>query len=143
MGPAAQEILEGTFICLTGVDDYIQQFIHMLQFPSPEVHHHQVSATLCPEDFIKHWRKAKERTSSSPSGLHFGHYKAATQSPELAFLHARFTQLVFMSGISLSWYQSSLQVILEKKAGKIHVDDLWAILLMEADFNAASFLGHG
>jgi len=76
--------------------------------------------------------------------LHFGHYKAATASPTIAHLHAHFTQLVFMTGISLSRYQLGLQVILEKKAGAIHVDLLWAILLMEADFNAAMklLIGH-
>jgi len=88
-----------------------------------------------PEDFIKHWKHTKECTSSSLSGLHFGHYKAATKSWELAHLYAWFTQLVFMTGLSLSWYQASLQVILKKKAGNIHVDNLQAILLFEGDFN--------
>jgi len=42
-----------------------------------------------------------------------------------------------MTGISLNRYQLGLQVILEKKAGTIHMDMLRAILLMEADFNTA------
>jgi len=42
-----------------------------------------------------------------------------------------------MTGLSLSRYQAGLQVILEKKAGNIHVDNLRAILLMEGDLNAA------
>jgi len=75
-------------------------------------------ATLRPKDFIQPWQKAKEQTSSLPSGLHFGHYKAAAHFPELAFLHAQFTQLVFMSGISLLHYQLGLQVLLEKRRAK-------------------------
>jgi len=49
-----------------------------------------------------------------------------------------------MMGISLSHYQSGLQVILEKKPGVINIDFLQAILLIEADFNAAMklFIGH-
>jgi len=96
------------------------------------------------EAFCAHWHKARESTSSSYSGLHFGHYKLVAADPGLAHIHAQFTQLVFMTGITLSWYQSSLQVILEKKANMIHVDLLCTILLMEADFNAAMkiFLGH-
>jgi len=49
-----------------------------------------------------------------------------------------------MTGISLSHYQSSLQVILEKKPGAINIDLLQAILLIEADFNAAMklLIGH-
>jgi len=42
-----------------------------------------------------------------------------------------------MTGLSLSRYQTGLQVILEKKAGNIHVDNLWAIFLFEGDFNGA------
>jgi len=136
-GPAAKAILEGTFSCLPDLDDATKQFIEALQFPSPCSRASTVSAVLTPDDFIAHWKRAKERTSSSPSGLHFGHYKAATHLPKLAHLHARFTQLVFMTGLSLSRYQKGLQVILEKKAGNIHVDNLRAILLMEGDFNGA------
>jgi len=96
------------------------------------------------EAFCNHWCRARESSSSSYSGLHFGHYKAATASPSIAHLHARFTQPVFMSGILLSHYQSGLQVILEKKVGAIHVDLLWVILLMEVDINAAMkiLIGH-
>ncbi len=136
-GSAAQEILAGTFTCPPGLDEHTRLFIEALQFPSVEARHSTISLLLRPEDFIAHWRHAKEKTSSSPSGLHFGHYKAATYSLPLAHLHARFTQLIFQTGLSISRFQAGLQVILEKKAGNIHVDNLHAILLMEGDFNAA------
>jgi len=42
-----------------------------------------------------------------------------------------------MTGLSLSRFQAGLQVILEKKASNIHVDNLHAILLMEGNLNAA------
>jgi len=67
-------------------------------------------------------------------GLHFGHYKATSYSPILAHLYSQFTQLVFMTGLSLSQFQAGLQVILEKSwqhpCGNLH-----AILLMEGDLN--------
>jgi len=44
--------------------------------------------------------------------------------------------MVFNHGYSLSCWQSSLQVLLEKKPGAIHVADLWALGLFKADFNA-------
>jgi len=123
-------------------DEYMCLFIEALRWPAiqPDL----ISTILNTEAFCSHWRWVRESTSSSFSGLHFGHYKAAATSPSIAHLHARFTQRVFMMGISLSCYQSGLQVILEKKAGAIHVDLLRAILLMEADFNAAMklLIGH-
>jgi len=141
-GAAAQAILEGTYQCPPETDEYTRLFIEALRWPAnrPDL----ISTILNTEAFCRHWRRARESTSSSFSGLHFGHYKAAAYSPTIAHLHARFTQLVFMTGISLSRYQSGLQVILEKKAGAIHVDLLRAILLMEADFNAAMklLIGH-
>jgi len=141
-GPAAKSILEGTYICPPDTDDYTRQFIDALRWPAlrPEL----ISTILSPDAFCAHWKRARERTSSSISGLHFGHYKAAAKSTDLAHLHARFTQLVFMTGISLSRYQSGLQIILEKKPGAINIDLLRAILLIEADFNAAMklLIGH-
>jgi len=141
-GPAATQILEGTYQCPPDTDDYTRKFIAALQWPAS--HPELVSSILTPEAFCSHWKRAKEKTSSSISGLHFGHYKAASHSYDIASLHSRFTQLVFMTGISLSRYQSGLQVILEKKPGAINIDLLRAILLMEADFNAAMkiLVGH-
>jgi len=60
MGLAATAILEGTFQCPPGVDNFTQKFITALQFPSLAAHRSQVSSLLRPEDFIAHWRRVKE-----------------------------------------------------------------------------------
>jgi len=81
----------------------MQAFIEGLQFPLLVIYHSKISVLLCPENFISNWHCAKdEKTSSSPSSLHFGHFKAVVglDFPDLAYLHARFTQLVFMMGFS-------------------------------------------
>ncbi len=54
------------------------------------------------------------------------------------------TEMAFNHGYSLSCWQSSLQVLLEKKPGSIHVADLCALGLLEADFNASMkiLVGH-
>jgi len=114
-GKAAQEILEDTFNCPLELNKHTCQFIEALKSPLAEARQATVSLVLCPEDFIAHWKHAKEKTSSSPSGLHFGHYKLATYSPAIAHLHARFTQLIFLVGLSISRFQAGLQVILEKR----------------------------
>jgi len=87
-----------------------------------------------------HWHKARESTSSSYSGLHFGHYKAVASSSHITYLHTRFTQLV----INDQFILVMVQVILEKMVGVIHVILLCAILLMAANFNGTMkiLIGH-
>jgi hypothetical protein len=81
--------------------------------------------------------KAKERTSSLLSTLHFGHYKAVIDNDKLNKMHAVFVDITINSGYSPKRWQKGLTVMLEKKQGVILVSKLRAILLMEADFNFA------
>jgi len=75
MGEAAKAILQGTFVCPPGVDEATRQFIKALQFPSLQACQAHILAILRPEDFIQHWKQAKEHTSSLLSGLYFRHYR--------------------------------------------------------------------
>ncbi len=49
-----------------------------------------ISSKIKTEDFQNYWRKANEKTSSSISGLHFGHYKSAAENKSISKLHAMF-----------------------------------------------------
>jgi len=100
-GIAARSILNGTYVCPPDTDEYMRQFVDALKWPllQPQL----ISSVLTSANFCTHWKHARECNSSSYSGLHFGHYKAATLVSSLAHLHARFTQLVFMTSISLSY----------------------------------------
>ena len=40
----------------------------------------ELKIDVAPEEFRYFWRRVKERTSSSRSGIHYGHYKAAAHS---------------------------------------------------------------
>jgi len=64
--------------------------------------------------------------------------------PRIAEFHALITEMAFKHGYSLSHWQPSLQVLLEKKPGAICIADLHALGLLEADFNAAMkiLVGH-
>jgi len=94
-----------------------------------------VSKSLSRKDYKRYWKKAKERTSSSFSSLHFGHWKVAADDDFLAEIHSLICDIALDSGYSLLRWQSGLTIMIKKKAGVIQVDKLWAILLMEADFN--------
>jgi len=95
----------------------------------------QTSLEISREDFIAYWHHACKCTSSSLSGAHFGHYKAMASLLYLAEIHALMTQMPFTVAYTPHQWQAGLQVVLQKKAGVIHVDRLCAILLFEGNFN--------
>jgi len=80
-GAEAQAILHGTYVCPPESNEYTRLFVEALRWPRS--HPDIISTILSPEAFCTHWRRAKEHTSSSYSGLHFGHYKAVAYSPLL------------------------------------------------------------
>jgi len=112
----------------------MQQLISLLQIP-PWVF--PVPSGISQDDFISHLRCCHEHTSSSYSGLHYGHYKVSVDCPCIARFYALITEMAFKYGYSCSCWQSILQVFLEKKPGSIHVADLYTLGLLEADFNAS------
>lgn len=93
-----------------------------------------VSDQITEEDWKK-WRRSKEDTSSSESGLHFGHYKVSAKECLLAQFHALKSTLILKHGIVLDRWSRGLSVMLEKMFGCTLISKLRSILLMEADFN--------
>ena len=95
----------------------------------------EVTVTISPEEFKYFWKKITENTSSSISGIHYGHYKAAALSDPLAAFMAKKITLIARTGVPPDRWSYGLTVMLEKIAGIALVNKLRAILLMEADFN--------
>ena len=139
----AQEVLEGTYQPPEGTDAETVGMLRLIAEVAAKMRHHPIAVTITKEDFIQYWRRASEKTSSSYSNLHFGHWKAASRNEGLAELHAMFIQSVCQSGTYLERWSTGLTVMLEKIAGNFRVDKLRAILLMEADFNFANKLLFG
>ena len=94
-----------------------------------------VNGLILQERWQQRWKKVKEDTSSSQSGLHFGHYIAGTDCDFISQFHALRVSLALKKGIALERWSKDLSVMLEKMFGVQLVSKLRAILLMEADFN--------
>jgi hypothetical protein len=87
------------------------------------------------DDYKSFWKRVKESTSSSISGLHFGVYKATSSSDLISSFLADKLTVVGSYGCPPSRWGCGLQVMLEKVAGVALVNKLRAILLMEGDYN--------
>ena len=130
--PGANRILQGNIPEEWKDNKYLELFLSLLKYPEIRKN---ISEKIDTKDFIQYWRKAKERTSSSISGIHFGHYIGACDSEGLSNLHATFLDLVVSTGCIVTRWVKGLSVMLEKIKGNINVEKLRAILLMEADYN--------
>ena len=82
----ADQVPDGTFTPPPGTDSVTCAILELPQCPDQATQ--DFSVAVSPEEHQKHWKRAKEDTSSSMSGPHFGHWKAATDSKSLSEVHA-------------------------------------------------------
>ena len=80
--------------------------------PSGRVQGPERSVSL--ESHVEGWHKAKEQTSSGPSGITFAHFKAGTRDPVVAEFEALMTSIPYETGISPDRWQNGTNVMLEK-----------------------------
>ncbi len=71
----------------------------------------------------------------SESECHLSHYKAAAHNQYLYALHTSKLTLAATARIQLAWWGNRLIVLLEKVFGKIYIDKIRAICLLEVDYN--------
>ena len=131
----AQQIVEGSFEIPDEIDDSTALILEEIGKIGVKMTNGDVTITITPEEFQYFWKRVKERTSSSLSGIHYGHYKAAAHSDRISSFLAKKITLISRTGCPPERWSYGLTVMLEKIAGLALVSKLRAILLMEADFN--------
>jgi hypothetical protein len=136
-GPAAEAILRGTFTIPEEVDEWAAKLIPFLARPEKvnQGNYIRPPIAVTTKSHCDGWRKAKERTSSGPSGIPFAHFKSGLKNDTVKEFKAVMTSIPYETGISPERWQQGTDVMLEKQTGNFWVDKLRAILLYEADFN--------
>ena len=89
------------------------------------------------EEFQASFKAANEKTSSSPSGLHYGIWKAAAEVTDLAEMHAQMTSLPFLYGFTCERWKKFIDCILEKSPGVVEIHTVRIIVLVEGQWNTA------
>ena len=134
-GPVAQQILEGTYEYPPDLDPATRLLFEEAAATYATLSPTEIATYVTPDDFQQFWQHTREHTGSSYSGLHFGHYIAASFCPDLSLLHVAKLSICARNGVSLACWGQGLTVLLEKILGNVFVHKLRAICLLEADFN--------
>jgi hypothetical protein len=141
--PASRAILDGTYKTPTNSDRATAELFDEIAAIRAVIPKNSVDITITPSQWIQYWQVVNEETSSSESGLHFGHYKVGGKSDIIAHYHAARVTVTLAHAIQLKRWSWGLSVMLEKTLGVTLVSKLRAILLMEADFNATNKIVYG
>jgi hypothetical protein len=141
---ASRAVLAGDYIGEDDIDPATQELFDACARIREIVPADSVSDRITGGDWSRHWsRGIREETSSSESGIHFGHIIASAASPLLSHAYATQCSIVLRRGIQLDRWSRGLSVMLEKLRGCTLISKLRSILLMEADFNAVNKLIYG
>ena len=141
--PTSQAVLDGTYKMPADSDQATAKLFTEITALRALIPKDSVSITITPSQWKQYWQVVNKETSSSESGLHFGHYKVGGKSDIIAHYHAARVIVTLAHAIQLERWSRGLSVMLEKTLGITLVSKLQAILLMEADFNAMNKIVYG
>jgi hypothetical protein len=129
-------VLNGTFD-FDGMADVIEihDFIKGMQYPDPTTPTPLIDATIDDESLISAIAHTRKRTSSSPSGRHYGHYRTLLQSPLILGLIASLADFCFRWGVTMTRWNKVIQPQLPKDNGTPRLNRIRRITLIEADLN--------
>ena len=130
MSTVAQNILEGTYQFPEDFDQATKELCEECARIRTIIPKDSIRTSINKDEWRGHWQKAKEDTSSSYSGRHFGHYKAGRSSDYISHFQVVLASLIFHRGIVLDRWAVGLSVMLEKILGCRLVSKLRSILLM-------------
>jgi len=133
--PLGKSIIEGDFLPPPDISTATAALLSEIGELGKQFADNHINIEISPTEFSSIWSKAKEKTSSSMSGVHFGHYIVAAKSKFMSTVLAKKVSLIARTGSPPQRWRNVLMVMIEKKLGCALVGKLRAILLKEADDN--------
>ena len=138
MSPLANKVLEGEVT--TELDQFpatVRAWIQQFKRTEKEKKCRPIDGFIFPDEFQHSFKTVRERTSSSPSGIHYTYWKCIASDNEMSSYCAAMMRMPFMYGFMNDRWAKCIDVMLEKKAGERKIHQLRIIGLVEADFNTA------
>ena len=109
------------------------QLLEVLRRPPPSKYNKQ--AMITPAQYVSCYKRLNEKISSSVSGMHLGHWKAALESLSLVQMYATKMSLPYVHGFNPARWRMVVDVCLPKDEGKFYSHRMRIIRLVESDFN--------
>ncbi len=141
--PASKAVLDGMYLPPLNSDKATKELFGKIAAIKKIIPKDSVSPVITPVQWKQYWAIVNKETSSSESGLNFGHYIVSCKSDIIAHYHAAQVTVVLAHAIQLKRWSRGLSVMLENTLGVILVTKLRVTLLMEADFNAPNKIIYG
>ena len=116
----AAQVLEGTYEYPEGINEATKMLLQECSKMYLSMSREEVATYVTAEDYQYYWKRVKEKTASSYSRLHFGHYIAAADSKILSELQATKLTEIARRGIPLARWKVGVTVLLEKKLRESH-----------------------
>ncbi len=136
LSPAASALLAGTIPKdWYGNDTLLREFLTSFIIPDHTKSMSPIETSITSSDVHKGFSQWKEKTSTSPSGRHLGHYKAAIQNETLLSCLTKFLTLIIDHGLVLERWCNAVNIMIEKDPGQPKITRLWIIHLFKADLN--------
>lgn len=130
----AELLLQGSFFPPQDVTPEVKAALDALKFPDTQPPE-QISISISDQDFRSGFARCGERTASSPSGRHLGHYKAALYNEHISSFHSKMMTFAIANDSPPDRWCLALQIWLEKDRGSPKISRLRIIQLLEADMN--------
>ena len=136
LSPHGRNLLQGTIPQeWHGENKLLKEFLGSFSTPDHVRNKEEISTHITEDDVKRGFGKWREATSTSPSGRHLGHYRAAILHPILLECLTKFMAIALTRGITIKRWQRAINVMLEKDQGRPTINRLRIIHLFEADFN--------
>ena len=128
-----ERIVSGEFEIPPNLDEGTTLWFQKMQDPTSRIT--EVPIAINTASYTDSWRQMKELTSSAP-GLHFGHFKAISDTtPIAAEVHTLLAEIPIITGYAPQRWRKCTDAMLRKKANDIRPEKLRLVTLMAADFN--------
>ena len=132
------QILDGTFEITEDLPDECREIIEYQRWNQKTKN--KVKHDTTPEAFIDFIKKAKEKSSCSPSGRTYSHYKTLVDKPAILRTIHRLFSLALDNDIILNRWSQTITTLIPKDEGPIYVHRLRAIHVVEAELQFFSKL---